>query len=232
MKIHVLASGSTGNCYWISDGKTSILLECGIKLLTIQKKLKFGVSNLDGVLVSHAHRDHCLCIKDLMRYGIHCYTGQDTANELAVSGYRFHALTHGKQFEVGTFKIVPFNLPHINTDETPCSNLGYLVYSTITQEYLLFATDCMYISERYPACHYYLIEMNYTESLDDEFIPAVEKRRYRSHMSLQTALGFLEHQDLSKCKKIYAIHTSRNRCDTDEIKQKIKDKFNKDVIIA
>ena len=35
MQIDVLASGSKGNCYRVSDGKTSLLLEAGIAFSAI-----------------------------------------------------------------------------------------------------------------------------------------------------------------------------------------------------
>lgn len=51
MKFHSMASSSTGNAYIVSDGSTSILIECGLthkKLLTL---CGFKVTALDGCLV-------------------------------------------------------------------------------------------------------------------------------------------------------------------------------------
>ena len=54
MDIKVLASGSSGNSYRISDGSTSLLLECGIKYNEIQRRLNYNVS-VTGCLISHSH---------------------------------------------------------------------------------------------------------------------------------------------------------------------------------
>jgi len=234
MNIQVLASGSSGNCYCISDGQTQILLEAGINIKKIQAKLDFGLSNISGVLLSHAHRDHSLSISDLAdRYGINCYMHKDTANALNLRGYRIRTISHSKQFQIGTFVIVPFDLPHINVDSTPCANLGYLIYSTATKETLFFATDCMYIKNTFSPCEIYLVETNYTEDVDNvKSISVIENRRYNSHMSLNTALKFLQNQDLSKCKKIYAIHLSDTMCNEQEIYSKLTEATKKEVIIC
>lgn len=50
-----LASGSTGNCYKISDGRTPLLLECGIKYKDIQKGCGFKLREIVGCLISHEH---------------------------------------------------------------------------------------------------------------------------------------------------------------------------------
>lgn len=234
MNINVLASGSGGNCYHISDGKTQILLEAGINIKKIQALLSFGLSSIDAVLLSHAHKDHSLSIHEIAeRYGVNCYLHKDTANTLDFKGYRAKTIIHAEQFQIKTLVVVSFELPHINVDASPCANLGYLIYSTITKETLFFATDCMYIKNSFPPCDYYLIECNYTEDIENsQAISVVENRRYHSHMSLNTALDFLKHQDLRKCKKIYAIHLSDAMCNEKEIYNKLTQVTKKDVIIC
>lgn len=233
MNIQVLASGSSGNSYFLSYNKTQILLEAGINIKKIQAKIGFSLSNIDGVLISHHHKDHSLCISELSdRYGINCYMHKDTANTLELRGYRIRLISHSKQFQIGTFVVVPFDLPHVNVDSAPCTNLGYLIYSTVTKETLFFATDCMYIKNTFPACDYYLVETNYTENIDNISISVIENRRYNSHMSLNTALKFLQNQDLSKCKRIYAIHLSDTMCNEQEIYSKLTEATKKEVIIC
>lgn len=51
MQIQVISSGSKGNCYRISDGSTSLLLDCGIPLKQIQIALDFKLSDIDATLM-------------------------------------------------------------------------------------------------------------------------------------------------------------------------------------
>lgn len=55
MEIEVLGTGSSGNCYKISNGKFALLLECGLPFKKIQRKLNFRVSEIHACLISHEH---------------------------------------------------------------------------------------------------------------------------------------------------------------------------------
>ena len=55
MQIEVLGSSSLGNAYIINDGKTSLLLECGLPFREMQIKSDFRVNNVDACLISHQH---------------------------------------------------------------------------------------------------------------------------------------------------------------------------------
>ena len=73
MKIEVIASGSSGNCYKVSNEDTTLLIECGIPYKKIQKALNFKTTDIDGVLVSHEHGDHSKACKDLIKSGVDLY---------------------------------------------------------------------------------------------------------------------------------------------------------------
>lgn len=55
MDIKVLASGSKGNCYIVSDGNTKILLEAGLPIRQIRKEGGFQLHEMQGCLISHEH---------------------------------------------------------------------------------------------------------------------------------------------------------------------------------
>lgn len=53
--ITVIASGSTGNCYKVSDGKSVLLIECGIRFRKIRESFDFRLTQVAGCLISHEH---------------------------------------------------------------------------------------------------------------------------------------------------------------------------------
>jgi phosphoribosyl 1,2-cyclic phosphodiesterase len=56
MEIKVLASGSSGNCYRISNESGAFLIECGLTIRKIKEGLNFRLSEIDFCLISHSHQ--------------------------------------------------------------------------------------------------------------------------------------------------------------------------------
>ena len=78
----MLASGSTGNCYRISDGRTSLLLDAGIPIRKIRIGCQFSLSSIAGCLITHSHGDHSKAIKDLLHVGMPVYISRLEAEAL------------------------------------------------------------------------------------------------------------------------------------------------------
>lgn len=55
VEMKVLASGSSGNCYIVSDGSSKILLDAGIPIKRIREGTGFQLSQVAGALISHCH---------------------------------------------------------------------------------------------------------------------------------------------------------------------------------
>ena len=56
-----LSSGSCGNCYFLSDGKSGILIDAGVSLRRLKKTLAehgLGLDSFQAILVTHDHLDH------------------------------------------------------------------------------------------------------------------------------------------------------------------------------
>lgn len=146
------------------------------------------------------------------------YANEETWLKTQISRPVRNAVTieAGKQFNVGTFIVKPFDVVHVNSDGTPCQNLGFLLYSTVTKEKMLWITDASYIESRFPPMDYICIECNYID-VDDygnelQYInPFVESRRLRSHLSLDRCVEFLKQQDLSHIKEIRLLHLSESQ---------------------
>ena len=81
IRFQVLASGSNGNCSVLSSPDGSLLIEAGISFSRITRllnKAKIPKSSIQGILISHAHGDHCNAlpvIKDNHKAPVICSRG-------------------------------------------------------------------------------------------------------------------------------------------------------------
>ena len=232
MEIKVLASGSKGNAYMVSDGNTKLLLECGIPYKEIQKALNFRVSEIAGCLVTHEHQDHCKAVKDIMKAGIDCYMSQGTAEALGISGHRVNIVKVKQQFRIGTWTILPFETQHDAQDP-----LGFLLANQDGDK-LLYATDTYFIRYKFHGLTHIMIEANYSLDILKRNVEAgtvdkaLKNRILKSHFSLENVKQFLKANDLSKVREIWLLHLSDGNSDEARFKREIQELTGKMVFIA
>ncbi|HHY42544.1 MAG TPA: MBL fold metallo-hydrolase [Thermoanaerobacterales bacterium] len=235
IEITPLASGSSGNCYHITDGRTPLLLECGIGINNILRNLKFGVSSLAGCLVSHGHKDHAKAVKDLMKFGIDIYLSQGTADEISGLGpwrHRINIIKAKQQFKIGTWTILPFETQHDAAEP-----LGFL-FANQAGEKLLYATDTYYIRYKFSGLTHIMVECNYSIDILNENIragkvyQAQKNRILKSHFSLENVKDFLRANDLSQVREIWLLHLSDGNSDAKRFKQEIQELTGKMVFVA
>ena len=226
MEIKVIASGSSGNCTYINDGKTSLLLDAGIPVSKIRIGTDFRLGAVSGVLITHRHGDHAKSVLPLLYIGVDVYAHEDVFSNMAHKPYnanviQFDGDTH-LPFTVGTFSVTPFSVHH----DVP--NLGFYIHSTATGENLVYFTDTFYLTHTFPALNYLLAECNYDpEALDrniadERLAPEFKKRLVRAHMSIDTLLEMLKANDLSHMKQIYLMHLSDKNSRAEEFRRRVQ----------
>lgn len=86
IRVHILASGSTGNAALFQFGSTSILIDAGISARRITNGLKAvgsDVQAIDAILLTHEHSDHIKGVEVLARrYHIPVYSRARTWEQL------------------------------------------------------------------------------------------------------------------------------------------------------
>lgn len=228
MDIKVLASSSKGNCYRVSDGETSVLLDCGIPYKKIMERLNFKLSEISGVLVSHCHQDHIKAAKELARRGINIYSSKGTFNAAQLAGHRFKTVKALEWFEASTFSVLPFDVEH----DAP-EPLGFLLKSRETHEKLLYFTDTYYLKYKFKGLNYMMCECNYSnESIAPDINSVLKDRIIESHMSLEHLLQLLKANDLSQVKAIYLLHLSDSNSDEKLFKEKVQKLTGKEVYVC
>ena len=228
-----MASGSSGNCYLVSDGVTPLLLECGLSIKQIRQGLGFGLSTVAACLVSHEHQDHCKTITDVLRAGVYVYTSPGTIGALGLSGHRLRPIKAMETVRIGTWIVKAFETQHDAQEP-----LGFLLKSNVTGERLLYATDTYYIRYRFPRLNYIMVECNYAADILEAnvkrgSVPEVLKKRLlTSHFSLDNVKEFLKANDLSQVREIWLLHLSDGNSDAERFKREVQALTGRPVYIA
>lgn len=228
MKIEVIASGSAGNCYKVSNKNTTLLIECGIPYKKIQQALNFKTTDIDGVLVSHEHVDHSKACKNLIKAGVDLYMTKGTKEALNLDSHRVKIIEFYSKyinrdmgfFEIGSFKVKAFETVHDAREP-----VGFIICDSLAKEELVFITDTQYSIYNFSP-DYFMIEINYDRETINENPGLNDKLRERikkNHMSLETAINLLERSDLSRLKKIYVMHLSDANSDAKLIKERLQE---------
>ena len=217
-----LASGSSGNCYYLGTDDYGILLDAGIGIRTIKKVLKenkIGLEQIMAVFITHDHTDHIKCSGCLgEKYGIPIY-----ATSLVHAGIEKSRFVEEKLFTsrrviekeqpvlIKELKVTAFNVPH---DASDC--VGYLVqYKNIK---CVLATDVGCINDTVAQyiriANHLIIEANYDkEMLINGNYPAFLKARIMNgtgHLSNTETAEFLSANFDLHLKNIWLCHLSKD----------------------
>ena len=207
MKIHPIASGSSGNAILVDDGNTKILLDAGLAFKELQRLCPCGLSEVGAVLITHEHGDHVKAVPELMKRGTEVYASEGTWGALigGLPKWPGYGCYHKLEFHVGSFKIVPFNVRHDANQP-----FGFMGKSMRTGKSFVYIVDSGVIYFNFKGITHWLLEANHYEKgiensdLDDR----VKKRILNNHMSFESLSEFMSNADLSKTEQIHLLHLS------------------------
>lgn len=237
MKLKVLGSDSSGNCYLLQGDKETLIIECGVKYKEILKGLGFNISKVVGCLVSHEHKDHCKAIDEIIRSGIDVYLSLGTKKAIDCKAFiykinhQIRFIESEQQFKVGGFTVLPFA-----TEHDAAEPLGFLIEHKEMGK-LLFITDSYYCQYQFSGINHILLECNYSKEILEEKIknglnPVLARRLLKSHFSLDNVKEFLEATDLSQVKDITLIHLSSNNSNASLFQEEIEKLTGKITYVA
>ena len=216
-----LASGSSGNCYYVGTDDYGLLIDAGIGLRTIHKALRnagIDFTRILAVLVTHDHGDH---IKTVGCLGERChlpvYTTERVHDGINRSRYVDEPLSasrrvieKGVPFTIRDFTIEAFEIPH---DSSDC--VGYFI--SCGSHRLVIASDvgqptdtiARYVSR---ATHL-VLEANYDEDmLRHGRYPYYLKERVAGpggHLSNRETADFLATHRAPDLRHVWLCHLSR-----------------------
>lgn len=211
MNLKCLSTGSKGNCYLLSSGTETLIIEAGIPYKRILKGLDFNLMDVAGVVVSHSHSDHSKSAEDFKRAGIPVFDSYDSEVEKKVRTY-------------GKFVIHSFKLEH----DVPCMGF-YILHPDMGS--LVYLTDTEYCKYRFPNVNHILIEANYDARLIPEDHPA-RVHILKGHMELQTTKGFVQANKSSELRNVILCHMSEDNMDYEIMRKEVSEVAGKRVNLS
>jgi phosphoribosyl 1,2-cyclic phosphodiesterase len=216
LEICAIASGSNGNCYYIGNEESAILVDAGIsrkQILLRMEERGLNAQKLKGIFISHEHSDHLRGARVLgKRLQVPVYmttrTYYGAYNNLRPEHPRF--FEPGDPVQVGGFTIHSFLKNHDAAE--PCSfrieyrGLHVGVFTDIGE-------CCNNVSSHLHQCHALFLETNYDEKmLWDGPYPWFLKKRIASgngHLSNAQAFEMLETFAGDHLQCVFLSHLSK-----------------------
>ena len=198
-KYSILASGSTGNSFYLETPEKKILVDAGLsgkKITSLLAEIDRDPSDLDAILVTHEHKDHIHGVGVLARkYGMDIYANEntwqimDSKNMLGkIDNSQKHVFSRDKLLTFGDLDIESFGVSHDAIDPQ------FYRFMKDGKSFVML-TDTGYVSDRMAGiienADGYLIESNH-----DVEILNKTKKIYLGHLSKENNIKELAHMTM------------------------------------
>ena len=214
MKLTVLASGSSGNCYVLEGRTSALIIECGVAPERAFQETHIQPSKVSGCLISHEHGDHAAFADRYTRYGMRVFASMGTIRAAGLSASpRVLSLQALRPAIVGEFVVTPFNVYHDAAEP-----LGFLITHPDLGK-LLFATDTVRLDCGFRGLNHILIEANWSEPILDQRVGSGEEDVARAarikdtHLSIERACDFVRQVDNPYLDNVVLLHLSSRNSD-------------------
>lgn len=212
MILHILNSGSSGNCYILESDTEALIIEAGLPFREAKKALDFNVRKIVGVICSHGHKDHSGYVGEYEKAGIKIFAPYTFSNHIrAGCGYM-------KPFRITDFALTDKDghFKHSNSDGSECPCYGFYISHPDTGN-LIYASDTEYVKYRFKGLNHILVEANHSK----EFIErdsAKYTHQITGHMEIKTTCEFLKANNNPGLRNVVLLHLSSDSSDAEDFK--------------
>jgi len=220
LKFNCVASGSSGNCYFLENGKNIIFVDVGIPLKTILSNFDESIFQNKQIhlFITHEHHDHIAGIKPFInRFSPKVYASEGTTLAISKKGIDtapFLILEGGCEYELDGFSAIPFHISHDSEEPfgyrfsfgekivTFATDFGV---STKEMEYFLCCSDLLVLESNYEA--EMLIKGSYPKYLQARIAS------HKGHLSNRDALKLVSSICDTGIQRIFLAHVSHENND-------------------
>ena len=213
LKIQTLASGSKGNATYIASNTTHILVDVGLSLPQLLRRMKLAnidPSCINAILITHEHGDHISGLTAfLKRFNSVIHIHEDTADIFEQIPQQKIAYFR-ERFQIGDIDVDFFSVPH---DSQFC--FGYTFQNVNAK--IAVTTDLGRITpdilNNLKKCQIVMLESNHDTvklSSNTKYPPHLKRRITSSTGHLSNAATCLAVYELAKCnvQQIILAHLS------------------------
>lgn len=214
MKVSVLSSGSCGNCFYVENDKSAVLIDAGISCRQIVERLasiKRAPEKIKGIFITHEHSDHTRgCDVFSRNFNIPVFSTRKTAESCFLSSNEnlINTIKNNDTIKIGEMKIEAFSKSHLAAEPVSFSVIDKKKASIITD----LGRSCNNVIDSISSSDFLCLESNHDlDMLDSGPYPYYLKQWIKSnsgHLSnLQAGLLLLEYSP-KKLKNILLCHLS------------------------
>ena len=137
MKLHVIATGSSGNCYLLEGADSALILEAGVPPESVFRSVRISTRKIAGVLITHEHGDHAKHVRRWLGLGFPVFMSAGTRAALRLEdAAAVEPVKAWEPSQIGAFLVRPF--PAVHDAAEPLSFIiehaesGRIVFATDT----------------------------------------------------------------------------------------------------
>lgn len=116
LEVCALASGSSGNCFYVGNDNGGILVDVGISASQVVQRLQRiekDIKNIKGIFLTHEHSDHISGAETVSkRYKIPMFINEQTLSRSYLNAEDIFIIETNKEIDFNGLKILPFLKSH------------------------------------------------------------------------------------------------------------------------
>ena len=218
LKLNVIGSGSSGNCYILETNNRYIVVDIGVPLYKVRDEITFEEGKTIDLFITHEHVDHILGLKPFINaFNPKVYTSEGTAFQIhkkKIEPEHFFVLDTKKIYAFDDYEVIPFNTSH-----DACQPFGYRF--NFTNSSISFATDMGIVTnevlEIIRGSFCLILESNYEDDmlLNGSYPTRLKKRvmSTKGHLSNKEAINLVSQIFSFNLKKLFFGHISEENND-------------------
>ncbi|WP_297087086.1 MBL fold metallo-hydrolase [uncultured Draconibacterium sp.] len=217
LEICAIASGSNGNCYYIGNETSAILIDAGISTKQILLRMQergLDASKVKAVFITHEHSDHLRGARVFgKRLQVPIYMSAKTFDGAYknLRPYSPRFFNHEENIPIDDFTVYPVSKSHDAADpysfRIKYNNLNIGVFTDIGEA-------CEQVKDHISYCHALFLESNYDEKmLWEGAYPYFLKQRVASnvgHLSNDQAFELLDQHTNGNLECVFLSHISKD----------------------